>query len=160
MMGRFKGEDGERNDIVLFANESKSGLKIRRALERLIVVLMNEGRENVCGPAICDADGWAIEGWKMNKVLHEILNRVKEKHPDYFDERQIIEDKYSVFRSFKRGAHTRATEAEVPQSVIDMNNRWKKVQQNKGGTPHFKMSKLYLQKCQTLSTQTKFSASL
>ena len=91
-----------------------------------------------------------LEGWKLNNALHDILNQVRVLHPEYFDKGLVIEDKFSIFRSFKRGAHTRATEAGVSPAAIDMNNRWKKVQQQKSSMPNFKMAELYLQKRQTL----------
>jgi hypothetical protein len=55
MLGRFRGEDGERMHLLLIADRSESGLEYRKWLERLIEVLDMKGQDH--GPAFCEEDG-------------------------------------------------------------------------------------------------------
>ena len=70
MMGRFKGETGERNLIFCLANVSHSGIPNRRWLERLAQLLKLEGRHRSAGPAFCDAEGFVLNSSLLNKELH------------------------------------------------------------------------------------------
>ena len=60
MMGRFKGETGERNLIFCLANSSNSGIPNRRWLKRLARLLRMEARHKEAGPAFCDQDGFVV----------------------------------------------------------------------------------------------------
>ena len=68
-----------------------------------------------------------------------------------------VEKKMSVHRSFRRGATTRAKEAKVDQTIVDLNNRWRKVQEKKGALPSLPMSQLYLEISQALGSKLAFS---
>ena len=57
LMGRFKGETGERNLIVVLANCTRSGLHICKWVDMLSSLLLVEGKGNSVGPAICDRNG-------------------------------------------------------------------------------------------------------
>jgi hypothetical protein len=56
MMGRFKGETGERNVMRVLVRETQSGIRIGKWVDRLVRVLMAEGRNSggEPGPAFCD----------------------------------------------------------------------------------------------------------
>jgi len=54
LMGRFKGEAGERNVLVLLASVTSTGIAVRHWTERPLYVLKSEGRnEGALGPALC-----------------------------------------------------------------------------------------------------------
>ena len=55
LMGRFKGEDGDRMHVVSLANVTKSGIRIRAWLERVVSILKEEGLTEC--PAFCDTEG-------------------------------------------------------------------------------------------------------
>ena len=61
---------------------------------------------------------------------------------------------------FVGGATTRAKERKVDESVIEMNNRWRKWQNKQGSLPNLPMSQLYVEITQALSTKLRFSSSL
>ena len=159
LMGRFKNETGERNLLLTLASETQSGIEIRKWVERLIILLIREGRSNQVGPAICERDGFLMERWKINGILHEALERIQ-------DETNLISNdidvtlKYSMHRSARRGMYTRAREAKVPDFIIESNMRWSKFQKRSGGMPNLPMTGLYLEISQTLATKTAFSLAL
>ena len=68
LMGRFKNVTGERNLLLTLASITQSGIEIRKWVEWLIILLMREGRSNRVGPAICEADGFLMQRWKMNGI--------------------------------------------------------------------------------------------
>ncbi len=160
LMGRFKGETGERNVLFALGNVSHSGLNFREALEGVMMILVKEKRYNTIGPAFCTSEGKLMPRWRLNGILHEMLARVQANTHGIIMEEIKIEDKFSIHRSFRRGAHTRATEAEVPDPVIKMNNRWRKVEQSGGSVPKLPMAELYTEISQALNTKTSFSRAL
>ena len=76
-MGRFKGENGERNLMLCLARVTKSGIQIRRWVERLGNLLTIENRSKSSGPAFCDDDGMVLERWKINAELYKALTKIK-----------------------------------------------------------------------------------
>jgi endo-alpha-1,4-polygalactosaminidase (GH114 family) len=52
---------------------------------------------------------------------------------------------YRTFRSLRRGSLTRATEEGIKGTDLDMINRWRKFESNKGGKPHMSMREHYLE---------------
>jgi hypothetical protein len=160
LMGRFKNEVGERNLIIILANCTASGIPIRRWVEGLADMLIAEGRQNEVGPAICDEEGYQLEMWKLNGELHKMINNVKDESPKLIPEGIIIDDRFNIYRSFRRGATTRAKEKGVSEPIIEMNNRWRKFQNKQGSLPNLPMSQLYIDIRQAFDTKIKFSQSL
>ena len=159
LMGRFKNEVGERNMLLTLASSTSSGIPIRKWVERLIILLMREGRGSRVGPAICDVDGFLMPRWKINGILHEALLRIQQDTELIPDEVDVI-NKYSMYRSARRGMYTRAREAKVPEFIIESNMRWSKFQKNSGGMPNLPMTELYMEMSQSLATKTAFSFAL
>ena len=160
LMGRFKNETGERNLIIILANVTQGGIPIRKWVEGLASMLKMEGRHKDVGPAICDEDGIQMEMWKLNKELHHMLFRIKESNPTLIPQGIIIDERFKLYRSFRRGATTRAKEKEVPEPIIEMNNRWRKFQNKQGSLPNLPMSQLYIDVRQSFGSKLKFSKSI
>ena len=89
-----------------------------------------------------------------------MLRRIQISRLDLCGEDLEIENKYKVFRSFRNGATTRAKEFKVGESVLNMNNRWRKVQNKSGTMPSLPMSDLYTEIQQALLTRLRFSKNL
>ena len=160
MMGRFKGETGERNLIFCLTNVSHSGIPNRRWLERLARLLRVEGRHKEAGPAFCDIEGFVISSALLNKELHQRLSNLQTRRPDLIARDIVVTEAYNVYRSFRRGSTTRAREAKVPKDIIETNNRWSKVERKSGGMPRMSMAELYTEIRQALATKLRFSKSL
>ena len=95
----------------------------------------------------------------LNDEFHSALERIQQTTlliPDDLD----VNEKYNLYRSFRRGATTRAREMKVPPDVIEMNNRWRKVQNKQGSLPRLPMTELYTEITQVLDTKLSFSQAL
>ena len=160
LMGRFKNETGERNLLMVLANETRSGLDIRYWVDKFSGLLMAEGRGTEPGPAVCNPDGYCMESWRLNEELHSVLERLRDLSPTVIPSDIVIEESFNVRRSFRRGATTRAKEQGVNEATIELNNRWRKVQHSQGNVPRLPMSQLYTEISQALTSKLRFSYSL
>ena len=160
LMGRFKQETGERNLIIVLANVTKGGLHIRKWVDLLSGLLEAEGRIEEVGPALCSDNGYMIERWRLNGELHSIMLKVKESGRGLIPAGIDIDSRFNVYRSFRRGATTRAKEQGVDEPTIEMNNRWRKWQNKQGSLPNLPMSQLYVEISQAITSKLRFSKSL
>ena len=101
-----------------------------------------------------------IEKWRLNGELHSIMATIQENDHGIIPLGTEVDKRFNVYRSFWRGATTRAKEMEVDESIIEMNNRWRKWQNKQGSLPNLPMSQLYVEITQALSTKLRFSRSL
>jgi len=112
------------------------------------------------GPAYCDSKGKAMSYKEMNAEFHAVLRKVQKERPDLIPGDVEVEEVYNIYRSLRRGATSRATELGYDGAVIDMNNRWRKVQLSKGARPAFKMRELYVELKLVLPSLLRFSSNL
>ena len=159
LMGRFKNETGERNLVLVLANETNGGLKVRKWVDRFTALLKLEDRGSSTGPAICDEAGMVIARSVINDELHSVLSLLQTT-TQVIPADIIVTEKFNIHRSFRRGATTRAKEQGVDEPTIELNNRWRKVQNCQGGLPNLPMSQLYVEITQALTSKLRFSKSL
>jgi hypothetical protein len=128
LLGQVKGEHGEREHLLPTASITRSGINVRRWVQRVIAVNQVCGR--VTGPAFCDEEGVVLKSKDMNVILHELLGEIFVEHPGLFqsdiEHQSDIEDKYSVYRSFRRGSDSLAIAMKVAPEDIKVVNRWSK----------------------------------
>jgi hypothetical protein len=162
LMGRFKGETGERNVLRPLVNVTKSGIPVRKWIERLINILSLEGRGSTAepGPAFCDEKGFVVTYSYMNQLFHEELEKIQQANPDLIFPDVDVCEIYNLYRSLRRGATSRANALNYTDTVINTNNRWRTTQSNKGKGGLTKMSQLYVEISMSLETLLQFSASL
>jgi hypothetical protein len=162
LMGRFKGETGERNVIRLLSRSTASGIHIGRWVDRLAMVLKAEGRDCLSqpGPAFCDERGFVLQTHKVNEWFHEELARVQDAHSELIHTEVDVAEVYNLYRSLRRGATSRASELNYTDTMINLNNRWRKTQTNKGKGGLKKMSQLYVEVSLVMKNLLAFSASL
>ena len=160
MMGRFKGKTGESKLIFCLASRSMSGIPNRKWMERLARLLRMEGRHKEAGPMFCDHEGFVINSSILNKELHQVLSNLQGSRPDLIARDITVTETYNVYRSFRRGATTRAREAKVPKDIIETNNGWSKIERKSGGMPRMSIAELYTEIRQALATKLPFSKSL
>ena len=98
LMGRFKNETGERNMLLVLASRTSSGIKIRKWVERLIIVLIREDKGKKVGPALCERDGTVMTRWKINGIMREALLRIQSDTNLIPSEVDVV-NKYSIHRS-------------------------------------------------------------
>ena len=61
LMGRFKNETGERNLVLVLANETNGGLKVRKWIDRFTALLNLEDQGSSTGPVLCDEARMVLE---------------------------------------------------------------------------------------------------
>jgi len=154
-MGRFKNETGERNLVLVLANETNGGLKVRKWIDRFTALLKLEDWGSSTGPAICDEAGMVLERSTVNDELHAALSIVQTTTQE-IPANIVVSEKFNIHCSFRRGATTRAKEQGVDEATIAMNNRWRKVQNCQGGLPNLLMSQLYVEISQALTSKLRF----
>jgi hypothetical protein len=161
-MGRFKGETGERNILRVLVETTKSGIQIGRWVERLVKILMAEKRNDTgCpGPAFCDEKGMVLTYSRVNGWFHDELVRVQNTHSGLIQPEIDVTETYNIYRSLRRGATSRASELNYTETLINLNNRWRSTQTNKGKGGLQKMSQLYVEISLVLKNLLAFSASL
>ena len=112
------------------------------------------------GPAFCDPKGLVLSSSDFDQELHRVLVSIQIDMPDLIDKSISVEDRFSIYRSLRRGATTRATELEIDERIVNMNNRWRKFQNRNGGMPNLPMGELYTDMLGSLKSRTAFSRQL
>ena len=74
VMGRFKGEDGNRIHLLPSVNVKSSGIRIRMWYKRLVALLKEEGETN--SPDLCDMEGYMLSTAAIESVFHPILEDI------------------------------------------------------------------------------------
>jgi hypothetical protein len=132
LRGRFKGFKTDRDYLLPLALETKSGLKNRLWLCRVVHGYQQLG--------VTDGPVFRLEGEKLTKarvrdldlMLHEALERLQQKRPNLIPASVNIKD-FSFDRSFRRGATAEAQNQKIPEEVINANNWWRASEGAKGG---------------------------
>lgn len=103
MMGRFKGETGERNIMRMLAWETRSGITIGRWVGRLVQVLTAEGRnaEKQPGPAFFDDQGQVLSYSYIDDLFHEELIKIQETHSELIAKDVVVTEVYNIYRSLR-----------------------------------------------------------
>ena len=128
LWGQFKGENVERAHLLPCSDITKSGIEVRTWVRR--AVLLSKDNNRTKGPLMTHRNGTKISSRDIDEIFHSHLMQVWNQKPHLFpshaigDEEDIV-NKYSNFRSFRRGSNTRAKEMNVSVSDTDIINRWR-----------------------------------
>jgi len=133
LLGRFKNEEGERWHLMLAASYTQSGFKVRCWLERLVSILVIERK--FAGPAFCHESGKVVRSLEMDAEFHVQLEAVQESNSDLIQSSVIVSEAFSIYRSLRRGSTSRAGELAIPETVVNLHNRWREVEAG-GGHVH------------------------
>jgi len=125
------------------ANETKTGVRIRIWLERVVEILKSEKKENC--PAFCDEEGYQMKEKEVEAVFHPILRMMQKdkKYAEMLPAELEIEGNYMCSRSFRRGSATTALNNGVDEVVIKFVHRWGKIEAKKGACTGFNMLEHY-----------------
>lgn len=99
---------------------------------------------------------------KMNHYedcLHDVLLEVQ-RDTDLIPSELDVVDRYHISRSFRRGATTEARIGGVSGEDIELNNRWRLEEKQKGKQANMDMISLYTQHVMEVELLTRFSRSL
>ena len=139
LLGFFKAETGERMHVFSLANTTRSGIRVRVWLERVVRILLSEGKKEC--PAFCDEDRYIMTHRHVEEIIHPILELLQgsvgldQALPIGVD----VETFYRCDRSFRRGSATTALVHKVKRETIEFVNRWRSFERNKGKSPSLKM---------------------
>eukprot|EP00957_Ditylum_brightwellii_P031809 2411924-Ditylum_brightwellii.AAC.1 len=112
MLGKFKGEHGERWHLLLIAEETASGFKPQTWTDRVASLLCLEGKKE--GAVICEEDGSMIPFTKIEDEFHAQLLKIQESHPHLIGP------------------------LGVDQASLDLQNRWTSIEKKQGVLSSFR----------------------
>jgi hypothetical protein len=164
LSGRFKGQDGERLHLLFMVPVTHSGIKTREYLEWLVARRVEQGFFH--GPAFCGHDGKEIgsgiyEGLILETLLeHQDWEALQGSQVPKLLEGIDIEERYGIFRSFKRGAITRAQEAGVGEADVNRVGQWRRIEMAQGRQVGGSMREHYSELVQMLDARLRFSRAL
>lgn len=141
LIGRLKGETGERYHMVILARVTQSGIQVGKWMDRLCLSLRRKGQSN--GFVFQGRGGRQRKIGSFNQEFHDRLNRVKEIKSRLFESDLSIADAFSLRRSLRRGSTTEARNKKVREEVVEMNNRWRKFEKARGRMPSLNMADHY-----------------
>ena len=128
LLGRFKGEHHAKQHLLLSKGVTGSGIKARLWMHRVISV--HRSHQRVSGPAFVNNAGQQSSTAEMNDLFLEALVEIYERRPDLFgydvESAADLQDKFNVFRSFRRGSESRAVGMKVSEADRYVVNRWKR----------------------------------
>jgi len=157
LLGRLKGETGERHHLLPMARTTQSGLQAGLWADRLGMLLVGRGWTN--GWIYRDRNGGQAKIGDYDSQFIDRLKRVQMEKPNLFDPKMDIGDAYGLRRSLRRGSTSEATNAKVRQPVIELNNRWRKFDESKGKRPSMSMVAHYTEVKLMLPTLFEYSHS-
>jgi hypothetical protein len=164
LLGRFKGRDGERLHLLFMVPVTHSGIKVRCYLEWLVARRSEQGFLH--GPAFCDQAGEEIESGVYEGLILEALHVHQDwERAQFSNDHKLLEgvdidERYGIFRSFKRGAITRAQEAGVSESDVNRVGQWRRVEGARGRQVGGSMREHYTELVQMLDARLRFSRAL
>jgi hypothetical protein len=112
------------------------------------------------GPAFCNQNGEVIQMSEYEEVFYTFLHEIQEQRPDLIGPDVDVEQIYGFYRSFRRGATTRAREQGVTEPDIDLINCWRKLEKAHGMQPSMPMRDHYTEVVQLKSSRLRFSKPL
>jgi hypothetical protein len=158
LVGRFKGEVGEKIFKQPLATESKSGVAVKLWFFRTLELLHRNGQ--AIGPLFKNEKNKRALVAELDVMVHGILKRVQQKWPNVIPDHVRVSDEYSSLRSFRRGATAEAQNANIPADVIEANNRWRKHSRARGSLPSMSMMERYTDAKANVPALIKFSGGL
>ena len=160
LLGFFKGESGERMHVFSAANTTRSGVRVRRWLERVVAILRSEKKRG--GPAFCDQEGYILNSHQIEEVIHPILEDLQgSKGMEQMLPKGVdVTTFYRCARSFRRGAANTATINKVSETTIKFVNRWRSYEKNQGKSPGFDMLQHYTDGEGTRPLQLAFTSAV
>ena len=95
----------------------------------------------------------------LEPVFLYLTQEIKEEThliPDKID----VREKYGIYRSLRKDSNTEAVNQGVNQDAIDLNNRWRKVENTKGRRPTMGIRQHYTEVKLALKTLLRYSGAL
>ena len=140
LLGKFKGETGERYHSIILPNNTMSGLDVRWWVEKLLEVCQEEGRTS--GPAFDEPDGSPPNSSEYNAIFRQYLCLMQVHHPKLFGPDEDV-TRYGTSRTLRKAATGRFSQAGLSETLIDAMCRWNTVEKAQGRRPKHNMRNHY-----------------
>ena len=140
LLGKFKGETGERYHSIVLASETMSGLEVRWWIEQLLEVC--ELEDMTSGYAFAELDGSPPDTTEYNALFRQYLRRIQVDSPKQFAPEEDV-TRYGINRTLRKTAVSRAGRAGLSGDLFNPMNRWRTVESAKGSRPKHNMRTHY-----------------
>jgi hypothetical protein len=157
LLGKFKGETGERYHSIIVANETSSGLRPRFWIERLLEVCKDEGR--MSGYAFNNPDGSLASPTEYNALVRHYFTLMIEEDEDLLDPNTEVV-RYGVSRTYRKSSESKARASGIPKDQVETMNRWRRIEKAKGKMPKFDMADHYSDAKQLSTLTWRYSYAL
>ena len=158
LKGRFKGEVDDRWHLVPVSDHTRSGLPLRRWMERALHRRVNlQGRRE--GWLFQCKRGVRLKFGKYDPTFRALVDAARQEEEGLLPEAVETGD-FSLWRSPRRGAVLETTNQDVSEKIIELINRWRKKEAAKGSVAGLPMRQVYTQVRSTLPAMLKFSQAL
>jgi hypothetical protein len=158
LLGRFKTESGEKYHMMPLAKETHSGLRPGDWVDRMLVWYSLQGVAS--GPVFRNKWGDRAKAVDFQSAIFSKLLEIQLDRPDLISPTIDVMAEYGMARSFRRGSDTQALNRKVAQIYIEMNCRWRLVEQAKGKTPRLRMIHHYAEVKQAVESLVRYSLAL
>jgi len=127
LTGRFKNETGEMYHIIPVVLETASGLKPGIWMARMLDWFGKQGVSD--GWVFRDHEGRQIRATDYDYEFCRRLAEIQTTRKDLVRMEIDVFDVFSLRRSLRRGSDSQAIAQQVAPDDIDLNNRWRRVEQ-------------------------------
>jgi hypothetical protein len=137
LLGKIKGESGDRAHLLPCVPKTSSVIKVREKLKQLLDFKKSIGQ--VTGPAISDIRGKIYSSRLLNDAFLESLKDLFDTHRELFpasiEDKETLRKRIQAYRTFRQTSDSIAIDEGVDQTDIDVVNRWQAVEKAKGSRP-------------------------
>jgi hypothetical protein len=107
-----------------------------------------------------NANGTKAKAKLMEPTFHDRLTQVQHNFPHLLDPEVVVVEEYGVSRSFRRGGTSKATSNGALPHVVELNGRWRKVNQSGVSRPSITIREHYMDVRLTLKPLLAFTSFL
>jgi hypothetical protein len=158
LLGRYKTENAERYHLTPLALRSKSGLEFGRWVSRLADA--KRMQQLTHGPAFSDNRGNVVDPRWIEMEILDRFRAIQEKTTGVIKPDVQVYEEFGISRSFRRGATTEARNQQVPESDINLMNRWRNFEKAGGKRPRMRMQDHYSDISLMIPSLLRFSKAL
>ena len=141
LIGWFKSELGEKAHLMPLAPVTASGVPVARWVKR--VIDWYQKKSILRGPVFRDKEGEAVRASDYDFEICTWIAKVQATRPGIVQPDVDVFDRYSMRRSLWRGSDSQAIAQGIDEVVIELNNRWRRVEQARGQKPKMRMIQHY-----------------
>lgn len=141
LLGRFKGEKGEKYHYMVTVVRTKSGMEPAKWIGRALKWYKDRGITS--GPVFRKKSGKRAKAKDFEAEIFERLLDIQRRKPLLIEASVDVVEEFGLSRSFRRGSDSRAIAEQYSPIVINLNNRWRKFEQGQGKRPKLQMLESY-----------------